>query len=174
MFREIFLNFAKFRETRNQNLGKIFAISRNTKPKLGAHFCYFVRIKSLHRTYSLLICNVLYNCTYLSVVTFDRQGRVRSYLCSFFVPNFHISFLRIRSRIWTSKSGPEKSCPVPQHCCQVWATCLWLLQVHAGSWAAGWPTVGRGQHDIKHFHYTQQTVDDAYSTVRQFTMVDMC
>ena len=67
-------NFAKFRETRNQNLGEIFAISRNTKPELGAYFCYFGRINSLDRTYSYVM--------YLSVVTFDRQGRVRSYLCS--------------------------------------------------------------------------------------------
>ena len=33
-------NFAKFREKQNKNLGEIFTISRNTKPKLGAHFCY--------------------------------------------------------------------------------------------------------------------------------------
>ena len=70
-------NFAKFREKQNQNLGEIFTISRNTKPKLGAHFCYFGRINSLHRTYSY----VMYNCTFLSVVTFGRQGRVRSVPC---------------------------------------------------------------------------------------------
>ena len=55
LFREIFL---EFRETRNQNLDKIFAISRNTKPKLGAHFCYFGRINSLHTTYILVSCHI--------------------------------------------------------------------------------------------------------------------
>ena len=73
-FAKFSTNFAKFCKTRNQNMGEIFAISRNTKTKLGAQFCYFWRINSLHRTYQY----VMYNCTYLSVVTFDRQGRVRS------------------------------------------------------------------------------------------------
>ena len=35
------LNFAKFRETRNQKLGEIFSISRNTKSKLFHYFFHF-------------------------------------------------------------------------------------------------------------------------------------
>ena len=45
-------NFPRISRTTNQNLGEIFATSQNTKPKLGAQFCYFGRINSLDRTYS--------------------------------------------------------------------------------------------------------------------------
>ena len=34
-------NLAKFSKTLNTNLGEIFTILRNTKPKYGEHFCYF-------------------------------------------------------------------------------------------------------------------------------------
>ena len=41
---EFYENFAKFRETRNQNLGDIYAMSRNTKSLLGKTFANLGKI----------------------------------------------------------------------------------------------------------------------------------
>ena len=54
-------NFAKFRKTRNRNLGEIFAITRNTKWKLGNNFDILQKIIFLIDVKILVIEKIFYS-----------------------------------------------------------------------------------------------------------------